>query len=659
MVVCLLLAALFGTNKVKADTVDAARSVIDGIAMFKMSESGTGDLDEWAQTRIPEGAGTVGDSYAYALFRLGKADVSKYGKALEKYLEENEVRSGTTRLKLALCMCMTNPGHGYIDEAVESSVGKLGIMSLVYGLHLANNGFEGEEYSADRIVYEILGLRHPDGGWSVMGENSDVDVTAMVLQAFAGTESVADLSGMRGRIEDGITTGLRFLSKKQNDNGDYAGFGTDNAESTAQVIIALSSLGVDAARDERFVKNGNSVIDGMMRYRLPDGSFEHIGGGGSNSTATSQAFTAMASYICFADEKGAFYVLPGVRETRLQNKTGENSGREDGENKEGAEATGDEAEKTKGSTEESGEKPVKTAEAGIVTEEKTPGNTEEKTEENTTVTTEETGKNTAERTPGNTEEKEERTGAEKERDADPAWGKEDTSGAGTTGRTGQEKEGAAGTEPEENVTVVKTADGLGYKTYAYLGILAATILAGVLFCVFKKRNYKNFIFIGIAALLATAVVFFTDIRTESEYYTAVEPAAEEVGRVTLSIRCDTIAGLSEDGTVPEDGCILDTTAYGIGEGETVYDVLVRAVRENRIHMENKKTGSGAKDYYICGIANIYEYDWGELSGWMYCVNGESPSVGCGDYVLSDGDVIEWLYTREIGRDLKNPVNMYG
>ena len=57
-------------------------------------------------------------------------------------------------------------------------------------------------------------------------------------------------------------------------------------------------------------------------------------------------------------------------------------------------------------------------------------------------------------------------------------------------------------------------------------------------------------------------------------------------------------------------------------------------------------------YYISGIDNLYEFQFGDLSGWMYLVNGETPSVGCGEYKLSDGDTVQWLYTCDIGNDLK-------
>ena len=572
MIACLLMTALFGTNTVKADTVDDVWSVIDGIAMFKMSECGAGSMQEWADGALCEGAGTDADAYAFALYKLGKADVTAYKEALRKYLDENTVRSATTRLKYALCLCMdaTGTAHDdpadeqYISQTVEDSVGKLGVMSLAYGLHLAGNGHVGTEYPVGRILDELMSLRHEDGGWSVMGQYSDVDVTAMVLQSLAVMRdtlqpqvlSSAGSSEDDNReevlkqyetTEDGIRTGLAFLSGKQNETGDFAGFGSDNAESTAQVLIALSSLGIDGASAPEFVKNGHSVIDGIMRYRLPDGSFAHIPGGDSNPTATSQVFTAMASYICY--KEGSIY----YRIDRFKALSRESS---DAENP--------------------------------------------KTEEHIQESTEES---------------------------------------------------EVGSKDSLNSEAVDIAGIL------YIGILGIAVLASVLLVIFKKRNPKNFIFVLIVAGLAATAVFFSDFATGTDYYRSETLEGEVAGEVTFTIRCDTIAGLGDSEFIPEDGCILKETTYAFAQDETVYDILVRAIKDNKLHMEKKKTGSGPRDYYICGIANIYEYDWGELSGWMYYVNGESPSVGCGEYRVKDGDRIEWLYTREIGRDLKGTMDM--
>ena len=56
--------------------------------------------------------------------------------------------------------------------------------------------------------------------------------------------------------------------------------------------------------------------------------------------------------------------------------------------------------------------------------------------------------------------------------------------------------------------------------------------------------------------------------------------------------------------------------------------------------------------YIAGINYLYEFDFGELSGWTYRVNGEVPSVGCDKYELKDGDKVEWIYTCELGKDIR-------
>lgn len=124
--------------------------------------------------------------------------------------------------------------------------------------------------------------------------------------------------------------------------------------------------------------------------------------------------------------------------------------------------------------------------------------------------------------------------------------------------------------------------------------------------------------------------------------------------VTFSIRCDTAVangmanGEKWEGIIPEDGCILPETEMEITEGETVFDVLCRVRDEYGIHMEYSGTNQTT---YIEGIGNLYERDCGRWSGWMYCVNGEYPDVGCGEYELEDGDDVDWNYTCDLGIDL--------
>ena len=125
---------------------------------------------------------------------------------------------------------------------------------------------------------------------------------------------------------------------------------------------------------------------------------------------------------------------------------------------------------------------------------------------------------------------------------------------------------------------------------------------------------------------------------------------------TLTIRADTLLNnmdlldASKHFLVPADGIIMATQTVEFSEGESVFDVLLRETRAARIHMEFRQT-PGFNSAYVAGIHNLYEFDAGPLSGWVYKVNGWAPNFGSSRYILQQGDVIEWLYTVDLGRDV--------
>ena len=125
---------------------------------------------------------------------------------------------------------------------------------------------------------------------------------------------------------------------------------------------------------------------------------------------------------------------------------------------------------------------------------------------------------------------------------------------------------------------------------------------------------------------------------------------------TLEIRCDTLLENLDQLTkekaalVPEDGTLLAVTEVEFTGGNSVFDVFRQTLREQKIHFEYVDA-SAYDSVYIEGIGNLYEFDCGPQSGWMYSVNGTYPGLGCSAYTLADGDVIVFSYTLDLGSDL--------
>ena len=153
--------------------------------------------------------------------------------------------------------------------------------------------------------------------------------------------------------------------------------------------------------------------------------------------------------------------------------------------------------------------------------------------------------------------------------------------------------------------------------------------------------------------------YFTDPVPEGKPL-PVEPQDQSITNQEytcfLSVRCDTILNNmtwldpEKIEMVPADGVIFAEREVSFYEGESVFQVLLREMKQNKIHMEYENTPI-YNSAYIEGIANLYEFDCGELSGWMYKVNGWFPNYGCSRYQLMPGDRVEWVYTCDLGADV--------
>lgn len=186
------------------------------------------------------------------------------------------------------------------------------------------------------------------------------------------------------------------------------------------------------------------------------------------------------------------------------------------------------------------------------------------------------------------------------------------------------------------------APSAGYKPIAAACILGAALIACMGLMIAGKRSGKNFFAVVVIAAALVAFVFATDFQSADSYYAAPAERGKPIGTATVAIDCSAAAGLAD--FVPDSGVILPPTAFPIHEGDTAFTLLTDAARTHAIHLEHSAG-------YVSGLGYLYEFAHGDLSGWVYFINGESASIGADQYRLKDGDVITWRYTLEMGADL--------
>lgn len=160
----------------------------------------------------------------------------------------------------------------------------------------------------EALIDAILAAQLSDGGWNVNGNGADADMTAMAIQALAPYYS------SNAKVKSAVDDALKRLSKMQEVNGGYTSWGTANAESVAQVIVALTSLGIDPASDGRFIKNGYSTLDALATFYNDKGGFKHSQSDttSSNGLATEQAYYALASWYRLKNGKTSLYDMSDV-----------------------------------------------------------------------------------------------------------------------------------------------------------------------------------------------------------------------------------------------------------------------------------------------------------------------------------------------------------
>lgn len=267
---------------------------------------------EWAVLGLARGNASVTnsyyDSYYNRVVSYVKANIDSDGQLDPAGYKSTE----NSRIVLALTAIGEDPtsvgGHNLLTALNDLTfVKKQGSNGPIWALLAVDSG--NYEYTKrEQLIEAILDERTTDGGWLISGTTADPDMTAMAIQALAPY-----YDDEHPEVIAAIDKALDLLSDMQNDDGGFSSWGKPNCESAAQVVVALSTLGLDANTDSRFVKNGYSVLDNLLTYEQEDGSFQHTAdGSGDNQMSAEQGTYALVAYDRYVKKAKTLYDMTDV-----------------------------------------------------------------------------------------------------------------------------------------------------------------------------------------------------------------------------------------------------------------------------------------------------------------------------------------------------------
>ena len=332
---------------VNSEKVAALNAAVAKLAELKreklLAEMGDiyASVGESLQAQVNKSApivGSIGGEWlALGLARSGRSVPAGYYDNVVQYVKanvnanerlHNSKSTDNSRVILALTAIGKDPtnvgGHNLLKGLDSMSyINKQGINGPVFALIAldSHNYPTFGEVTRDVLIDRILSEQvKADGGWALGGadeEASDVDVTAMTIQALAPYYKT------NAKVKTAVDKGLTWLSAHQEEDGGFASWGAVNSESCAQVIVALAALGIDPLTDSRFIKNGITALDALCGYYTQDDTlgkgFAHVKqssggyvGGAYNQMATEQAYYALNAYYRFANSQNRLYDMTDV-----------------------------------------------------------------------------------------------------------------------------------------------------------------------------------------------------------------------------------------------------------------------------------------------------------------------------------------------------------
>lgn len=262
-------------------------------------------MSDWAVLGLARDGAEIDNAYYIGVADRIVAEINDKDQLDSRLSTEN------SRLILALTAmghdASNIAGHDLISGLSDLNyVKKQGLNGAVYALLALDSGayslLEGSTTTREALIAEILGRELPGGGWAYFGEKADPDMTAVTLQALAPYYKAGNTA-----VKTAADKALAVLSEMQTESAGFVSSGSENSESSAQVIIALTALGTSPENDARFVKNGKSVLDAMCDYAV-SGGFKHISTDNEpDETATVQCYCALVAYERYISGSNSLY----------------------------------------------------------------------------------------------------------------------------------------------------------------------------------------------------------------------------------------------------------------------------------------------------------------------------------------------------------------
>lgn len=619
------------TTEVNKDTAQVVDQMLAAI-----SKHYTTSADEWA----------IMDMIAY-----GQGSAMSQS-ALDSYIEKTKemLKSATqstdfskaaiilTSLGMDARSILLGDGESFdiIDHIANGEI--TSISDSVFALLAYDSGqydVSGYKWNRAELIQDIKDRRLSDNGWTYWGDQADPDMTGMALSALAPYYLAdRDIYDVSEYVEKAITC----LEQMQEADGSFASWGTKNSCSTAMAIIGLAATGVDAGTDARFVKNGRSAVDGLVQFKTKD----HLFGNSDteyNAFATEQGFRALVAYHGLKANKGAFNIY---QFGKMEQKT------EEGTVLKEATLSLDQI-----GTAATYIIPSKVAAVVQTTPQlMTIDNVEAK------VTT----------MPALTIKK------EKGNQRIHLTIQQDTQVVGNNNWDGK----LILPTTQENVTVAGEKVALAIKVGGNVDLTldkpARLVLPGAkdkrigyINADGKFHEITNIMTEDTAAGLAEdktegKLVVGDDVVIWTKHFTvfvvldkAQQSNPSSGGSSEIDNKITVYFELRGDSKHDEGKhnnylTWISSTSYRVNKGTTVKEVFEKALSEANISY----TISGGS--YVSEINGLAELDNGPKSGWMYTVNGKSPSVSFDQYVLQDGNTILWYYTDDYSKPEGNDVN---